>query len=220
MLRVWSDILAAADQRQVTLLGLLDMSAAFDCVDHDLLLQRLHYSFGMTGVVLDWISCFLRERTQRIVFDGQLSTTQHLAFGVPQGSVLIGPLLYVLYTAELSCVVAEHGLRLHQYADDSQIYISVALRDAVHAVQRFTDCVSDISDWMSASRLRHNPTKTEVMWLGSNRQLSQITISVIPLHSAIVRVSESARDLGIVLDCKLSMSEHVSALCRSGFYHL
>ena len=74
------DILAAADQRQVTLLGLLDMSAAFDCVDHDLLLQRLYYSFGMTGVVLDWISCFLRERTQRIVFDGQPSTTQHLAF--------------------------------------------------------------------------------------------------------------------------------------------
>jgi len=61
MLRVWSDILAAADQRQVTLLGLLDMSAAFDYVDHDLLLQRPHYSFGMTGAVLDWISCFLRK---------------------------------------------------------------------------------------------------------------------------------------------------------------
>jgi len=165
----------------------------------------------MTGVVLDWISCFMRERTQRIVFDGQLSTTQHLAFGVPQGSVL-GPLIYVLYTAELSCVVAEHGLRLHQYADDSQIYISVALRDATHAVQRFTDCVSDISDWMSASRLRLNPTKMEVMWLGSNRQLGQITIIVIPLQSAIVRVSESARDLGIVLDCKLSMSERICAL--------
>jgi len=143
----------------------------------------------MTGVVLDWISCFLRERTQRIAFDGQLSTTQHLAFGVPQGSVL-GPLLYILYTAELSCVVAEHGLRLHQYTDDSQIYISIALRDAAHAVQRFTDCVSDINDWMSASRLRLNPTKTEVMWLGSNRQFSQITISVIPLQSAIVRVSD------------------------------
>ena len=110
---------------------------------------------------------------------------------------MLGPLLYVLYTAELSCVVAEHGLRLHQYADDSQMYISVALRDAAHAVQRFTDCVSDISDWMSDSRLRLNPTKTEVMWLVSNRQLSQITMSVIPLQLAIVRVSESARDLGI-----------------------
>ena len=60
LLRVWSDILTAADQRQVTLLGLLDMSAAFDCVDHDLLLQRLQLWFGLIGVVLEWIRSFLR----------------------------------------------------------------------------------------------------------------------------------------------------------------
>ena len=121
MLRVWSDILRAADQRHVTLLGLLDMSAAFDCVDHDLLLPRLHLGFGLSGVVLEWIRSFLQGRTQQVLYNGQASKVQQLSFGVPQGSVL-GPLLYVLYTAELSQVITQHGLRFHQYADDSQIY--------------------------------------------------------------------------------------------------
>jgi len=58
MLRVWSDILAAADRRQVTLLGLLDLSAAFDCVDHDILLQRLQICLGMSDVVRGWIQSF------------------------------------------------------------------------------------------------------------------------------------------------------------------
>jgi len=74
MLRVWSDMLKAADSRQVTLLCLLDLSAAFDCVDHDLLLQRLQLSFSLTGVAFEWIRSFLTGRTQQIAYQGQLST--------------------------------------------------------------------------------------------------------------------------------------------------
>ena len=89
----------AADRRQVTLLCLLDVSSAFDYVDHDLLLQRLRLGFGLTDAVLEWIRTFLSDRTQQIAY-GQLAATQPLPFGVPRGFVL-GPLLYVLYTAEL-----------------------------------------------------------------------------------------------------------------------
>ena len=119
MLRVWSDFLTAADRRQVTLLGLLDLSAAFDCVDHTILLQRLRSVFGPTDVVLQCIESFLSDRTQQVAFNGQLSVTQPVLFGVPQGSVL-GPLLYVLYTAKLAKVVAGHGLQMHQYADEGE----------------------------------------------------------------------------------------------------
>ena len=121
LLRVWSDILNAADQRQVTLLALLDMSAAFDCVDHDLLLQRLQLVFGFCGAPLEWIRSFLSDRTYQLAYGGDLSNTYLLRYGVPQGSVL-GPLLYVLYTAEVCHVVERHSLCFHLYADDTQIY--------------------------------------------------------------------------------------------------
>ena len=118
MLRVWSDVLMAADVQQVTLLAMLDLSAAFDCVDHAILLQCLQVGAGLTNVVLEWVTSFLSEWTQQITYNGELSTTQSVLFGIPQGSVL-GPLLYVLYIAELFHVVARHQLRLHMYADDS-----------------------------------------------------------------------------------------------------
>ena len=128
MLRVWSDILTSADVREVTLLRLLDLSAAFDCVDHSILLQRLEVVFGLAGTALGWICSFLTDRTQQVSYRGCLSSTQYVLFGVPQGSVL-GPLLYVLYTAELEQIVARHDQRLQMYADDCQVYLSTSVDD-------------------------------------------------------------------------------------------
>jgi len=112
MQHIWSNILVAADDWQVMLLGLLDLSASFDCVDHSMLLERLQSAFGLTDLVLDWVQSFLTYRTQQIAYSNQVSSVQSVLFGVPQGSVL-GPLLYVLYTAELALVVERHGLSLH-----------------------------------------------------------------------------------------------------------
>jgi hypothetical protein len=168
MLRVWSDILQAADTKQVTLLGMLDLSAAFDCVDYSLLLKRLETGFGLIDVVLDWLRSFLTDSTQQVAYAGRLSPIQAMLFGVPQGSVL-GPLLYVLYTAELSQIVARHGLQLHQYADDCQVYTTTAHISI--AVDRFKACLVEVENWMRASRLRLNLTKTQVMWLGVKHQI-------------------------------------------------
>ena len=103
----------------MTVLGLLNLSAAFNCVDHDLL-QRLQPSFGLNGVVLQWIQSFVTNRAQHIVYSGQIYATQPLLFGIPQ-SCDLWLLLYVLYTAELRHRVARYGMHLHQYADDSQV---------------------------------------------------------------------------------------------------
>ena len=101
---------------------------------------------------------------QQVTFNGQLSGKELPLFGVPQGSVL-GPLLYLLYTAELERLILRHGLHIHQYADDSQVYNSVPVSDARIAVHRFAVCVQEINEWMRANRLRLNPTKTQVMFI-------------------------------------------------------
>jgi len=109
VLRVLSDILTAIDKQQVTLLALLYLSAAFDCVDHDILLSRLQSTFGIGGVTLGWIQSFLTDRSQRVLFNGSLSIKIMLLFGVPQGSVL-GPLLFLLYAAGIFDVIESFGL--------------------------------------------------------------------------------------------------------------
>jgi len=108
------------------------------------------------------MTSFVTGRTQQVAYDGQLSSVQPLRFGVPQGSVL-GPLLFVMYTAELHQVVSSHGLTLHQYADDCQIYLTTLVEDAPAAVERFSRCLANVGEWMGSSRLRLNPTKTQVM---------------------------------------------------------
>jgi len=94
LVKVIADIIDAADSQNVTLLGLLDMSAAFDTVDHEILLSRLETSYGISGLALQWLRSFITDRTQKAAFAGTCSTLTTLLYGVSQGSVL-GPLLFV-----------------------------------------------------------------------------------------------------------------------------
>ena len=103
-----------------------------DCVDHSMLLDRPRSAVVLSDV-LDWVRSFLTDRTQQIAYSGQISAAQPVLFGVQQGSVL-DPLLYLLYRAELALVVARHGLNLHQYTDDTQVYVSTSARETEAAV--------------------------------------------------------------------------------------
>ena len=118
LVKVLSDILDAADSCQVTLLGLLDLSAAFDTVDHYILLRRLATSFGISRLTLKWISSLLTGRTQAVVFRGATSAYSTVTHGVLQGSVL-GPLLFLLYTADAIAVADRHNVSVHSYANDT-----------------------------------------------------------------------------------------------------
>jgi len=108
MLRV-TDALTAADSQRATLLGLLDLSAAFDCVDHSPLLLRLQHNFGLVDTALRWFTSFVTGRTLQVSFGSHLSPVKPVLYGVPQGSVL-GPLLFVMYT-ECQCQQNRHTAR-------------------------------------------------------------------------------------------------------------
>ena len=103
---------------KVTALTLLDLSAAFDTIDHATLLERLHGHFGISGTVLQWFKSYISNRQQRVHIDGSLSCPQNVHFGVPQGFVF-GSFLFCLYTTSISYMITTHDVSHHMYADDT-----------------------------------------------------------------------------------------------------
>ena len=213
----------AANDKKVTLLALLDLSAAFDCVDHDIILSTLQSRFGLDGIVLAWIRSFLSGRVQRVCFGDCLSAVLLLIYGVPQGSVL-GQLLFLLYTAEVFAIIEALQLTGYSYADDTQVYISVPAGETQHASARLAECVQRLDRWMAHNRLKLNADKAQLLWLGTRHQLSKFATSRLLLQTAastsMVDIVPTAANLGVVFDDQLTMADHISLVCRSGYFQL
>ena len=154
MLKVKTDMFNAIEDKEVMHLVLLDLSVAFDTVNHNLLLNHLKHHFGMKKKIIKWLFNYLQGHTQKVVLNntaervGSESVTPEQ--GVPQGSGL-GPVLFSLYIAHLGDICRRHGFLYHSYADDQQIYFSFKTADMMGkqaCIEALETCIQEISIWM------------------------------------------------------------------------
>ena len=222
LLKVHNDLLMNMDAQRVTLLVLLDLSVAFDTVDHEVLLNRLRSSFGIRGTTLLWFASYLFNRWQRVSFNQEASERFDLTCGVPQGSCL-GPLLFTIYASKIFEIIKEYLPQAHAYADDTQLYLSfkadssTAQNDAMKAME---NCITAIRAWMIEDKLRLNDSKTEFMIVGTRQQLAKVNIDQLCVgESSIVPVT-LVKNLGSWFDKNMSMTTHIIKVCKAASFHL
>ena len=211
LLKVKNDILLSIDRQEVTLLVLIDLSAAFDTIDHRILLETLEKDFGVIGDTQNRLASYLSERKHRILIKNHKSDSFNLESGVPQGSCL-GPVLFLLYAAGLFKIIDKHLPNyklptttnyLHSYADDTQIYLSFRPHPPVSqdaALGSIENCVADVRAWMLSNRLLINDTKTEFVIIGSRQQMSEIHIDQITVGESTIEVVKMVRNHGSWFD--------------------
>lgn len=221
LVRLHNDIVAAIDQGDVGALVLLDLSAAFDTVDHVIMIEVLRDRFGIDGDALGWMSSYLRNRSLVVASGSTSSITRELPCGVPQGSVL-GPKQFIAYTDEVVDIFKNHAVSHYAYADDSQGFKYSHPSNVTPIVTSLEQTVVDVSTWCSSMRLQLNPHKTELIWFGTPANLRRLDPLDMQLQLGRVTIqpSDVVRDLGVYFDSNLSMHKHVSLLTRTCFYHL
>ena len=207
ILRVLNDVLCSADRGDLTILVLLDLSAAFDVIDHELLLSKLQYEMGITETALHWFISYLAERTQSVCINQTISKATPLICGVPQGSVL-GPILFAAYTSQLGKIIESHGLSHKLYADDTQLYKSFHPdRNACAAAfNEVEECCLAVKSWMSANKLKLNDDKTESILCGPDSNLRKVYIRSIKVGASDIILVNIVRDPGFIIDNKITMA--------------
>ena len=220
VLRVQNDILESIDGGKCVFLVLLDLSAAFDTVSHDILLDRLSSQFGVCGSALAWIKSYLTDRSQSVLISGLHSDPAHLKYGVPQGSVL-GPGLFSDYSSPVAALIRSLGITAHCYADDTQLYVAFdPEKDEERVRVRLETCIEQLRGWMRGNRLKLNDQKTEFAIFGTPAKLKKVKTTSIRVGEENITKSSQVRNIGAMFDEEMRMDAQVNNMCKSAWFHL
>jgi hypothetical protein len=220
LLRILDGVYHSVDETNVTCLAALDLSAAFDTLEHSTLIDRLQLSFGLDGTTLAWIRSYLTGRSQTVKFDGVCSPSRECSLGVPQGSVL-GPMLFTLFIAPVAHVIGLHGVSFHQFADDTQLFISLDPKSPDTSLDALDRCSEDVLEWFTHNGLSLNPTKTEILFMGTRQMINHVkSRTSVQVAGCSITPSDNLKSLGVTLDNNLTFDKHVGNICRSASYHI
>ena len=216
LVNIINELLVSADKGQVTLLLTLDQTAAFDVLETEILIKRLQTRFAIQDRALRLLKSYLTCRTVRVRANNNISECRQITCGVPQGSIL-GPLLYILYTAPLAELVEKHNLKCHFYADDMQLYCVI---DNIEHVNIIESCISNIQKWMNNNFLKLNPEKTELIIIGKKNAIKHLPVVNINAEGKLITSTQTLKSLGVILNSTLTMEEFVSQKCQSAGMYL
>ncbi len=216
LVKITNDLLLASDQGCISLLVLLDLSAAFDTIDHDILIDRLQNYTGIQGQALRWFRSYLSDRCHFVYLNGESSQLSPVKYGVPQGSVL-GPRLFSIYMLPLGNIIRKYVISFHCYADDTQLYIST-IPDKTSKLSKLTECVKNIKDWMTNNFLLLNSDKTEILLIGPKNSTQNLLDYNLQLDGCTV-TSSTVKNLCVILDSNLSLENNISHVTKTAFFH-
>ena len=218
LLSIVNEILLNLDKGSCSVLLLLDLSAAFDTVDHEILLSILENEIGLRGTVLNWFRSFLNGRTQATSVKGCKSKLINVRYGVPQGSVL-GPVLFNIYIRNFIKLLREAGLVVHGYADDHQVMWAFRIEFQYHALcYSLPKCLDLVSQYMSSHFLKLNASKSNLLIFSPQNIRDQVYIDKVYLGNNIfIPVSFDAMNLGVKLDSQLTFSPQISMILTQSY---
>ena len=222
LLKVKNNVIKALENQEAACLILLDLSAAFDTIDHNILLGRQEIRFAVTGTALNWLRSYLTNRTQTVavgdpLLEGSRSAFVLLKSGIPQGSVL-GPILFTIYTAPIGDICRNNHIEFHLYAENTQIYLSFKpsiSNSKFDCIARIEKCINEINIWMTQNLLKLNSDKTEFILFSTRHQLSKIDDISVQIGNNTVKPANHVWNLGYVMDSLLKNEPHVNKITSS-----
>ena len=214
---IMNDMVNMVDEGKCGILIMLDLSAAFDTVVHEYLLRDLR-SIGVIDEALMFLQSYLSDRKTIVEVSGYKSSEWFLTKGVPQGSVL-GPMLFNIYTIELSNILKKYNVYFKLYADDTQFYFSLTTtQDTTDKVSRI---MFEVKNWMQKKKLKLNDDKTECMLFGVKTSLTNYQqLRNIRIGEADIETVSVVRNLGVMIDCNLTMKDQILNTVKTCNYHL
>lgn len=204
VLNVQDKITQAIDKNEYSIGIFLDLSKAFDTVDHSILIGKLE-KYGIRGIPLSWFKDYLSNRKQQVKCNETLSSFKAINFGVPQGSIL-GPLLFLIYINDLPNVSSI--LHFILFADDSNVFISHKSYENVH--QLLNNELVSVSDWFKANKLSLNLNKTNYIVFSSHRKPVQHQKGTVLIDNTVIPEVTSVKFLGVFIDQHITWNDHIN----------